>query len=106
MPLISARRELAIDLGTSNPLVWARGQGLLLAAPTVVARDRDTGELLAAGAEARRMLGRATPAVEVVEPLRDGVVEVTPLAGVQRKPRPVASAKRPVAPPRQDDLFG
>jgi rod shape-determining protein MreB len=99
MHLITARRELAIDLGTSNTLVWARGRGLVLAAPTVVARHRDTGELLAAGAEARRMLGRATPAVEVVEPLRDGVVDDVDATGlllrhvlaavVRRRPAPV-----------------
>ncbi|MGD9734789.1 MAG: rod shape-determining protein [Solirubrobacterales bacterium] len=75
MALLPARRELAVDLGTSNTLVWARGRGLLLAAPSVVARDRDTGALLAAGLDARAMLGRTAPAVEVVEPLRDGVVD-------------------------------
>ena len=75
MLLALSRREVAVDLGTSNTLVWGRGQGLLLAEPSVVAIDRDTDELIAAGLEARRMLGRASSRIGVIEPLRDGVID-------------------------------
>jgi rod shape-determining protein MreB len=69
------RREIAVDLGTSNTLVWGRDEGLLLAEPSVVAIDRDGDELIAAGHEARRMIGRASPRIAVLEPLRDGVID-------------------------------
>lgn len=75
MPIALSRREVAVDLGTSNTLVWGRGQGLLLAEPSVVAIDLETDELVAAGLEARRMLGRASARIDVVEPLRDGVID-------------------------------
>jgi rod shape-determining protein MreB and related proteins len=75
MPIAFPPRDVAVDLGTSNILVWGRGQGLLSAEPSVVAIDADTGELLAAGLEARRMLGRAGARVEVVQPLCDGVID-------------------------------
>jgi len=68
------RREVAVDLGTSNTLVWGRGRGLLLAEPSVVAIDHERDDLLAAGHEARRMIGRTSSRIGVVEPLRDGVI--------------------------------
>lgn len=67
-------REVAIDLGTSNVRVWRRGAGLVLAEPAVVAQDRATHDVIATGHEARRMLGRTPSRVEVIEPLREGVV--------------------------------
>lgn len=70
-----SRREVAIDLGTSNTLVWVRGEGLLAAEPSAVAIDRATGETIAAGREARSMLGRAPTRIRVIEPLRDGVID-------------------------------
>ncbi|WP_217913299.1 rod shape-determining protein [Miltoncostaea marina] len=74
MHTVFARREVAVDLGTSNTLVWGRGHGLLLAEPSVVAIDVEDDRLLAAGHEARRMLGRTPSRIEVVEPLREGVI--------------------------------
>lgn len=75
MPILQSRREVAVDLGTSNTLVWSRRDGLLMAQPSVVAIERDSGDLVATGFEARRMLGRTGPAIEVVQPLREGVVD-------------------------------
>jgi rod shape-determining protein MreB len=54
-------REMAVDLGTANTLVYVRGRGIVLSEPSVVAIDQRTGEVHAVGIEAKRMLGR-TPA--------------------------------------------
>jgi exodeoxyribonuclease VII large subunit len=66
------------------------------------------GYVRVTGAEGRTITGVAAARGEaaLVLRFRDGTLDVGPLAGEQRKPRPVPSTKRPVAPPRQDDLFG
>ncbi|WP_171715598.1 rod shape-determining protein [Metallococcus carri] len=69
-----AGRDLAVDLGTANTLVYERGRGVVLDEPSVVAIEVGTGKLLAAGAAAREMLGRTPGHVDVVRPLRDGVI--------------------------------
>ncbi|HSJ94791.1 MAG TPA: rod shape-determining protein, partial [Gaiellaceae bacterium] len=51
-------REIAVDLGTANTLVYVRGRGIVLSEPSVVAIDQRTGEVHAVGVEAKRMLGR------------------------------------------------
>jgi len=66
--------DVAIDLGTANTLVQIRGQGIILNEPSVVAVDRATGRLVAAGLEARRMIGRTPEGVMAVRPMRDGVI--------------------------------
>src|SRR3954465_4437979 len=53
-----AGRELAIDLGTANPLVFVRGRGIVVSEPSVVAIDEQSGRVHAVGEEARRMIGR------------------------------------------------
>ena len=53
--------ELAVDLGTANTLVYMRGQGIVLMEPSVVAVEERTGDVVAVGAEARRMLGATPP---------------------------------------------
>lgn len=63
-----------IDLGTSNTVISEKGKGIVLSEPTVVAVDRTTGDLLAAGAEALAMVGRTPEHVDVISPLRDGAV--------------------------------
>ena len=76
----SERLDLAVDLGTANTLVYMRGQGVVLTEPSVVAVDERTGDVVAVGAEARRMLGRTPATITATRPLRDGVirdVEVT-----------------------------
>ncbi|WP_425483548.1 rod shape-determining protein [Flexivirga aerilata] len=69
-----AGRDLAIDLGTANTLIYERGRGVVLDEPSVVALEVGTGRLIAAGATAREMLGRTPGHVDVVRPLRDGVI--------------------------------
>ncbi|MDE2127589.1 MAG: rod shape-determining protein [Armatimonadetes bacterium] len=67
-------RDMGIDLGTANTLVYVRGKGILLREPSVVAIDRDTRKVLAVGEEAKRMLGRTPGNIVAVRPLKDGVI--------------------------------
>ncbi len=66
--------DLAVDLGTSNTRVFARGRGLVIEEPTIVATSPDGRSLLAAGATAKAMLGREPASVKVVRPLKSGVI--------------------------------
>ena len=66
--------DIGIDLGTANTLVYVKGQGIVVDEPSIVALDRKTGKPLAIGAKAKEMLGRENPDIEVVRPLRDGVI--------------------------------
>src|SRR5438128_6107173 len=67
-------RDMAVDLGTANTLVYVRGRGIVLNEPSVVAINSATSAILAVGAEAKRMIGRTPPQIRVVRPLRDGVI--------------------------------
>ncbi|UYM04312.1 rod shape-determining protein [Solicola gregarius] len=67
-------RDMAVDLGTANTLVYVRGRGVMLNEPSVVALNAQTRELLAVGSEARRMLGRTPEAITAIRPLKDGVI--------------------------------
>jgi rod shape-determining protein MreB len=67
-------RDMGIDLGTANTLVHVRGRGILVNEPSVVAVDRTTGEVLAVGEPAKRMLGRTPANIDAVRPLKDGVI--------------------------------
>ena len=67
-------RDMAIDLGTANTLVYVRGRGVVLDEPSVVAIDENTGKLVAVGAEAKRMIGRTPSHIRAIRPLRDGVI--------------------------------
>ena len=74
-PLASLFSEdLAIDLGTVNTRVYARGRGIVVNEPSAVALDESTGEVCAVGKEAKEMLGRTPGKVSVIKPLRDGVI--------------------------------
>ena len=66
--------DLAIDLGTSNILIYMKGKGIILRESTVVAIDRDTREVMAFGEEARRMIGRTPSNILALRPLREGVI--------------------------------
>jgi rod shape-determining protein MreB len=66
--------DLAIDLGTANTLVYLKGHGIVLQEPSVVAVHRDTNEVLAVGADAKRMLGRTPGNIVAIRPMRDGVI--------------------------------
>ncbi len=67
-------RDIAIDLGTANTLVYVRGMGVVLNEPSVVAVDVADGRLVAVGMEAKRMMGRTPSHIRVVRPLKDGVI--------------------------------
>ncbi|URR34784.1 rod shape-determining protein [Thermosynechococcus sp. HN-54] len=67
-------RDIGIDLGTANTLVYVSGRGVVLEEPSVVAIDQNTKQPLAVGVEAKRMLGRTPGNVVAVRPLRDGVI--------------------------------
>jgi rod shape-determining protein MreB len=66
--------DLAIDLGTANTLVYAAGKGIVLNEPSIVAVNRNTGEIVACGNDAKEMLGRTPSNVIAIRPLRDGVI--------------------------------
>ncbi|WP_447645013.1 rod shape-determining protein [Nocardioides zeae] len=67
-------RDMAVDLGTANTLVYVRGKGVLLDEPSVVALNTMTQEIVAVGHEAKRMIGRAPDTIMPIRPLKDGVI--------------------------------
>jgi rod shape-determining protein MreB len=67
-------RDMAVDLGTANTLVYVRGRGIVLSEPSVVAVDSRNGEVHAVGLEAKRMLGRTPGTISAIRPLKDGVI--------------------------------
>lgn len=67
-------KDIGIDLGTANVLIYVKGQGIVLNEPSVVAIDSDTKRILAVGKEANDMLGRTPGKVKAIRPLKDGVI--------------------------------
>ena len=67
-------RDLGIDLGTANTLVYVRDMGVVISEPSVVANDTRTNRVLAVGVEAKKMVGRTPTNIVAVRPLRDGVI--------------------------------
>jgi len=67
-------KDLAVDLGTANTLVYVRGKGIILREPSVVAIEQSKNRVLAVGDEAKRMLGRTPGNIVAIRPLRDGVI--------------------------------
>ena len=67
-------RDIGIDLGTSNVLIYVEGKGVVVREPAVVAVDKSTGRVLQVGSAARNMLGRTPGNVAALRPLRDGVI--------------------------------
>jgi rod shape-determining protein MreB len=67
-------KDLGIDLGTANTLVFVRGKGVVISEPSVVAIDKRTQKVLAIGAEAKRMVGRTPANIVAIRPLKDGVI--------------------------------
>jgi len=67
-------RDMAVDLGTANTLIYVRGRGIVLNEPSVVALNTSTGQVVAVGAEAKRMIGRTPGYIVAVRPTRDGVI--------------------------------
>jgi len=71
---LSLGRDMAVDLGTANTLIYVRGHGIVLNEPSVVAVSVQDGRPVAVGLEAKRMLGRTPAHIQVVRPLKDGVI--------------------------------
>jgi rod shape-determining protein MreB len=67
-------RDMAVDLGTANTLVYVRGRGIVLNEPSVVAVNTANGAILAVGSEAKRMIGRTPSHIRAIRPLKDGVI--------------------------------
>jgi rod shape-determining protein MreB len=98
-------RDVAIDLGTANTLVFVKGQGIVLSEPSVVAIDSKTDKVVAVGSAAKRMLGRTPGNIVALRPLKDGVIadfEVTEkmLSYFIRKAQPRRMMFRSVIGPR------
>jgi len=67
-------KDIGIDLGTANVLIYVKGRGVVLNEPSVVAIESDTKRVLAVGEEARRMVGRTPGNIVAIRPLKDGVI--------------------------------
>ena len=67
-------KDIGIDLGTANVLIYVKGQGIVLNEPSVVAIDTNSKNILAVGEEAHEMLGRTPGKVSSIRPLKDGVI--------------------------------
>lgn len=67
-------RDIGIDLGTANTLVYIKGKGIVLNEPSVVALHRETGNVLAVGDEAKQMIGRTPGNIVAIRPMKDGVI--------------------------------
>jgi rod shape-determining protein MreB and related proteins len=67
-------KQIGIDLGTANVLVYVRGKGIVLQEPSVVAISNTENAIMAVGREAQSMLGRTPGSITVVRPMRDGVI--------------------------------
>ncbi len=76
-----SRKDIGIDLGTANTLVYLKSKGIVLNEPSVVAVD-ETGKILAVGSDAKEMLGRTHSRIRAVRPLKDGVIADFEAAGV------------------------
>ncbi len=69
-----AKRDIGIDLGTANTLVYLKSKGIVINEPSVVAINKDTGEVVAVGGPAKEMLGRTPENIVAIRPLKDGVI--------------------------------
>ena len=67
-------RDMAVDLGTANTLIYVRGRGIVLNEPSVVALNTHSGQIVAVGADAKRMIGRTPGNILAIRPLKDGVI--------------------------------
>ena len=67
-------RDIGIDLGTANTLVYMRGKGIVMREPSVVAVDVKNDVVMAVGSEAKEMIGRTPGSISAMRPLKDGVI--------------------------------
>lgn len=68
------RGDIGIDLGTASIIVYKRGEGIVLHEPSVVAISEKTGEIVAIGEEAKKMLGKTPEGLKAIRPMKDGVI--------------------------------
>ena len=98
-------KDIGIDLGTANVLIYVKGEGIVLNEPSVVAIDEETKKPLAVGKEAYEMLGRTPGKVSAIRPLKDGVIadfEITEILNendekieIARHPKEILKIKVP-----------
>src|SRR5919198_6450733 len=74
MVALRAVRDMAIDLGTANTVVYVHGRGIVLSEPSVVAIDERADDVVAVGVDAQRMIGRTPAHISAIRPLRHGVI--------------------------------
>ena len=67
-------KDIGIDLGTANVLIWIKGQGIVLNEPSIVAMEKETKKIIAVGKEANQMFGRTPGTVQAIKPMKDGVI--------------------------------
>ena len=67
-------KNIGIDLGTANTLVYIEGKGIVLREPSVVAKNTQSGEVIAVGSEAKEMIGRTPGSIKAIRPMKDGVI--------------------------------
>src|SRR5690606_36530127 len=67
-------RDVGIDLGTANTLVFVKGKGIVLREPSVVAKNTVTNEIVAVGSAAKNMIGRTPGSIVATRPMKDGVI--------------------------------
>ena len=67
-------KDIGIDLGTANILIYIKGQGIVLNEPSIVAVDSDSKRILAVGTQAKEMLGRTPGKIQAIRPMKDGVI--------------------------------
>lgn len=72
--MLRLSKDVGIDLGTANTLVFIKGQGVVLSEPSVVAINNETGDITAVGNDARNMIGRTPGNISVILPMKDGVI--------------------------------
>lgn len=69
-----AAKDIGIDLGTANTLIYIKDKGIVVNEPSVIARDNKRGVTLAVGHEAKDMMGKSPAHIDVIRPLKDGVI--------------------------------
>ncbi len=94
-------RDIGIDLGTTNVLIYLKGKGIVLNEPSIVVVDTETKKVIAVGKEANVMLGRTPGKVKAIKPMKDGVIADFEIAEIMLKEFiKKAKARRAIARPR------
>ena len=75
--------DIAIDLGTANTLIYVKGVGVVVDEPTLLAVNKDDQSILTIGKDAKKLVGRVPDSIELVKPLRDGVISEIDMASLK-----------------------